>query len=354
MDRRHLSGRQTRATIEKAPSGSMCSMAAVSRRVADPLLGGEHVGRRQVAGQLVGHEPRGLRPAGARVHDGANRGYEPSSSGTTARGDLVPPLHQPVRVAAQHRIAASHPRCRSVGSARARLALRLAALINDAGLSVWAPGVARPVPVGTGANRAIPQIVGTTGGACPGVGTIEGQATETRGNAMNSVTVNGVIEAVRAELSGGVTAPEDDVRAGARGLLPERRLAPGGHRPALRRGRGRAGRLAGAGARGELAIRSGGHSLAGSRVSEGGIVLDLSRMRAMEVDADGRTAWAETGLTAGRYTVAAGAHGLATGFGDTGSVGIGDHPGRRSRVPRPQARPHHRRSARGRARHRGR
>ena len=55
-------------------------------------------------------------------------------------------------------------------------------------------------------------------------------------------------------------------------------------------------------------------------------MLDLSRMRAMEVDADGRTAWAETGLTAGRYTVAAGAHGLATGFGDTGSVGIGGSP----------------------------
>ena len=36
-----------------------------------------------------------------------------------------------------------------------------------------------------------------------------------------------------------------------------------------------------------------------------------------------RTAWAETGLTAGEYTTAAGAYGLATGFGDTGSVGIG-------------------------------
>jgi FAD/FMN-containing dehydrogenase len=36
-----------------------------------------------------------------------------------------------------------------------------------------------------------------------------------------------------------------------------------------------------------------------------------------------RTAWAETGLTAGEYSTAAGAHGLATGFGDTGSVGIG-------------------------------
>lgn len=73
----------------------------------------------------------------------------------------------------------------------------------------------------------------------------------------------------------------------------------------------------------ELAIRSGGHSLAGHGVSEGGIVLDLSDMRALDIDAEHRTAWAETGLTAGEYTTAVGAYGLATGFGDTGSVGIG-------------------------------
>ncbi len=73
----------------------------------------------------------------------------------------------------------------------------------------------------------------------------------------------------------------------------------------------------------ELAIRSGGHSNAGHSVSEGGIVLDLSDMRALQIDAEQRLAWAETGLTAGEYTNAAGAHGLTTGFGDTGSVGIG-------------------------------
>src|SRR5512139_563300 len=73
----------------------------------------------------------------------------------------------------------------------------------------------------------------------------------------------------------------------------------------------------------ELAIRSGGHSGAGHGVTEGGIVLDLSAMKAMQIDAQSRTAWAETGLTAGEYTTAASAHGLATGFGDTGSVGIG-------------------------------
>src|SRR5262245_18209289 len=73
----------------------------------------------------------------------------------------------------------------------------------------------------------------------------------------------------------------------------------------------------------ELAVRSGGHSLAGHGVSEGGIVLDLSKLTALEIDPGSRTAWAQTGLTAGQYTVAAGAHALATGFGDTGSVGIG-------------------------------
>ena len=72
-----------------------------------------------------------------------------------------------------------------------------------------------------------------------------------------------------------------------------------------------------------LAVRSGGHSAAGHSVVEGGIVLDLSKMKAMQIDVQSRTAWVETGLTAGEYTAAAGVYGLATGFGDTGSVGIG-------------------------------
>jgi FAD/FMN-containing dehydrogenase len=73
----------------------------------------------------------------------------------------------------------------------------------------------------------------------------------------------------------------------------------------------------------ELAVRSGGHSIVGHSVTEGGIVLDLSAMRDLEINVAGKTAWAEAGITAGEYTSAAGAHGLATGFGDTGSVGIG-------------------------------
>jgi FAD/FMN-containing dehydrogenase len=73
----------------------------------------------------------------------------------------------------------------------------------------------------------------------------------------------------------------------------------------------------------QLAVRSGGHSLAGHGTSEGGIVLDLSDMNAMEIDADGRTAWAQTGVKAGDYTKATGEYGLATGLGDTPTVGVG-------------------------------
>ena len=73
----------------------------------------------------------------------------------------------------------------------------------------------------------------------------------------------------------------------------------------------------------ELAVRSGGHSMAGFGTSDGGLVIDLSAMKGIEIDTDSRTASTETGITAGEYTAAAGDHGLATGLGDTGSVGIG-------------------------------
>ena len=72
----------------------------------------------------------------------------------------------------------------------------------------------------------------------------------------------------------------------------------------------------------ELAVRGGSHSLAGYGTSDGGIVLDLSAMKGLHIDPERRLAWAQAGLTAGEYTAAASAHGLATPFGDTGSVGI--------------------------------
>ena len=72
----------------------------------------------------------------------------------------------------------------------------------------------------------------------------------------------------------------------------------------------------------ELAVRGGAHSLAGFSATDGGIVLDLGEMKGLHIDPIRRLAWAQAGLRAGEYTAAAAAHGLATPFGDTGSVGI--------------------------------
>lgn len=73
----------------------------------------------------------------------------------------------------------------------------------------------------------------------------------------------------------------------------------------------------------ELAVRGGGHSSAGHGTSEGGVVLDLSGLDTVEIDVGARVVRAGGGLTAGKVTNAVAPHGLAVGFGDTASVGIG-------------------------------
>jgi FAD/FMN-containing dehydrogenase len=72
----------------------------------------------------------------------------------------------------------------------------------------------------------------------------------------------------------------------------------------------------------EIAVRSGGHSGAGHSTVEGGVVIDVRDLDTIDIDVAGQTAWAGAGMTAAAYTAAVGEHGLATGFGDTGSVGI--------------------------------
>ena len=71
-----------------------------------------------------------------------------------------------------------------------------------------------------------------------------------------------------------------------------------------------------------LVVRAGGHSMAGHSTADGALVLDLSEMRDVEIDAVEQTAWADAGVLAGEYTSATHAHGLVTPFGDTGSVGV--------------------------------
>jgi hypothetical protein len=72
----------------------------------------------------------------------------------------------------------------------------------------------------------------------------------------------------------------------------------------------------------ELAVRSGGHSIAGHGTGDGVLVIDTRDMRGLHVDlADGKV-WAAAGLTAGEVTGALAQHGMAVPFGDTGTVGI--------------------------------
>ena len=72
-----------------------------------------------------------------------------------------------------------------------------------------------------------------------------------------------------------------------------------------------------------MAVRSGGHSVAGYGTVEGGLVIDVSRMQGLSIDPERRIAWAQPGLTWGSYAEQANVYGLATTAGDTASVGLG-------------------------------
>jgi FAD/FMN-containing dehydrogenase len=72
----------------------------------------------------------------------------------------------------------------------------------------------------------------------------------------------------------------------------------------------------------EIAVRSGGHSLAGHSTGDDVIVIDMRDLRGLHVDLAQETVWAGAGLTAGEVTATLAEHGRAVPFGDTGSVGI--------------------------------
>jgi FAD/FMN-containing dehydrogenase len=72
----------------------------------------------------------------------------------------------------------------------------------------------------------------------------------------------------------------------------------------------------------EVAVRGGGHNPAGHCVLDGGLVIDLSSMRGVEVDGDERIARAEGGATWLDFDSATQAFGLVTPGGVVGSTGV--------------------------------
>lgn len=71
-----------------------------------------------------------------------------------------------------------------------------------------------------------------------------------------------------------------------------------------------------------LAVRGGGHNVAGNAVCDGGLVIDLSGMKAIEVDAVARTARAQPGVVLGEFDRATQEFGLATPTGNVSKTGL--------------------------------
>ena len=69
-------------------------------------------------------------------------------------------------------------------------------------------------------------------------------------------------------------------------------------------------------------IRGGGHQVAGSAVCDDGLVIDLSAMRSVHVDATARTARVQAGATWGEVDRATQVHGLATPGGEVSVTGV--------------------------------
>ena len=71
-----------------------------------------------------------------------------------------------------------------------------------------------------------------------------------------------------------------------------------------------------------VAVRGGGHSVAGFSTCDDGVLIDLGLMRTVSVDAHARVARAEPGVTGGDFDRATQKHGLATTLGVVSTTGI--------------------------------
>ena len=135
--------------------------------------------------------------------------------------------------------------------------------------------------------------------------------------------VTAVVNALRAQMAGEVITAADASYDAARqvhnGLIDRRPVV-------IARCRGAADVQAAVRAareRGlEIAVRGGGHNVAGNAVCDGGLVIDLSNMRGVHVDPRGRRARAQGGVTWGDYNRETQLHGLASTGGIVSTTGL--------------------------------
>src|SRR5438445_3407992 len=146
-----------------------------------------------------------------------------------------------------------------------------------------------------------------------------GRAAVTRGAGMASAAIGGLRSRVSGEVVTPVDAGYDEARKVYNGMIDKRPAA-------VVRCTGPADVAAATGvARDEgldLSVRGGGHSAPGFGTNDGGIVVDLSPLQDVVVDAEAKTARAGGGCTWKGFNEATNAYGLATTGGIIGSTGI--------------------------------
>lgn len=138
------------------------------------------------------------------------------------------------------------------------------------------------------------------------------------------MTLTRHVEKLSAEFSGPLVTPDDaeydELRRVHNGLVDKRPaliarcLTPADAAAAVRWGR--ESEL-------EISVRGGGHNVAGKAVTDGGVMIDLSLMKKVQIDPDARTITAGGGVTWGELNQAAYGHGLATTGGVVSTTGIG-------------------------------
>ena len=131
-------------------------------------------------------------------------------------------------------------------------------------------------------------------------------------------------DALRAQIAGSVLSPSDaayeDARRVHNGLIDRRpALVACCHGTADVQAAVRFGRERGL----EIAVRGGGHNVAGNAVCDGGLMIDLSAMRGVHVDPRARRARAQGGATWGDYNRETQLHGLASTGGIVSTTGVG-------------------------------
>lgn len=72
----------------------------------------------------------------------------------------------------------------------------------------------------------------------------------------------------------------------------------------------------------EVSVRGGGHNIAGKAVTEGGLMIDLTRMKGIHVDPARRTVRVQGGVTVGELDRATAVYGLATPSGIVSTTGV--------------------------------